>query len=465
MLKTLYHNLFSSQRRAQGDDETAARTISRQQHGISRKQISRNALTVIYDLRRAGFDAYLVGGGVRDLLLGGQPKDFDVATDATPEQVQQQFKRARIVGRRFKIVHVRFGRELIEVTTFRADHSQQASQSNPRQQAQTNTQGMLVRDNVYGSLREDALRRDFTVNALYYSVDGFTVLDYADGMRDLQQRKLRMIGEPATRYAEDPVRMLRAVRFAAKLDFQLERETAEAIQPLAHLLRQVAPARLFDEVSKLFLSGHGFDTLTLLQQHQLLEILFPATRNSEAGQRNLLEQALRNTDQRIAEGKPVTPAFLYAALLWPTVCRTVEEEMARGTPRLPALQAGGQRAIEEQLETVAIPRRFSSATREIWTLQQRLQNARGKRALAVLQHPRFRAAYDFLLLREASGEDLDQRGKFWTELQRQHPLDDDSREANQHNAGSARRRRRPARRRRRRPGSEKSSGEQASQTP
>jgi len=462
MLKTLYHNLFSSQRTAHPDDETAARTISRKQHGISRKQISRNALTVIYDLRRAGFDAYLVGGGVRDLLLGGRPKDFDVATDATPEQVQQQFKRARIVGRRFKIVHVRFGRELIEVTTFRADHSQQVSQSNPRQQAQTNTQGMLVRDNVYGSLREDALRRDFTVNALYYSVDGFTVLDYADGMRDLQQRKLRMIGEPATRYAEDPVRMLRAVRFAAKLDFQLEKNTAEAIQPLAHLLRQVAPARLFDEVSKLFLSGHGFDTLSLLQQHQLLEILFPATHNSAAGHRNLLEQALRNTDQRIADGKPVTPAFLYAALLWPTVCHTVEEEMASGTPRLPALQAGGQRAIEEQLETVAIPRRFSSATREIWTLQQRLQNARGKRALAVLQHPRFRAAYDFLLLREASGEDLDQRGNFWTELQREHPLDNDSREVNQRNAGSTgRRRRRPARRRRRR----QTGDEQPSQTP
>ena len=236
----------------------SAVTISRDEHTISRKQISKNALNVMYELTRAGYQAYLVGGGVRDLLLGLSPKDFDVATDATPEQVKQHFRRARIVGRRFRIVHVRFGREIIEVTTFRGSHDQtDDSKINRNDKTQVNDHGMLLRDNVYGSLHDDAMRRDFTINALYYSIEGFTVLDYTNGMQDLADKKIRIIGDAAQRYAEDPVRMLRAIRFQAKFDFSLENATAKPIAQLAPLLKQISAPRLFDEVLKLFLSGKG----------------------------------------------------------------------------------------------------------------------------------------------------------------------------------------------------------------
>ena len=436
--------------------------ISRDNHCISRKQISKNALTVIYDLRRAGFEAYLVGGGVRDLLLDLDPKDFDVATNATPEQVQQHFRRACIVGRRFKIAHVRFGREIIEVTTFRAAHNQlSASDANKKQPhsnkniAQTNDHGMLLRDNVYGSLREDALRRDFTVNALYYSIDGFSVLDYVGGMADLQSRTLRIIGDAAQRYAEDPVRMLRAIRFKAKFDFDFETQTAAPLTSMGHLLQQVAPPRLFDEIIKLLLSGKGLKTYELLCEYQLFDSLFPGTakllnNSAEAdAHHDMICSALSNTDQRIKEDKPVTPAFLYAALLWPQVSEEASVRESEGAPRLRALQIAGHNAIDAQMPIIAIPKRFSIASREIWTLQQRLETANGKRAIAVLQHPRFRAAYDFLLLREQNGEQLNQRGEFWTQLQEEHPLNSRSGTDTHpggndrgHNNGRPRRRRR-----------------------
>ena len=411
------------------DSHEAPDIISRDDHCISRKQISKNALTVIYDLRRAGYEAYLVGGGVRDLLLNRSPKDFDIATNATPEQVQQTFRRARIVGRRFRIAHVRFGREIIEVTTFRGSHDSVEGKQRKNNKSQTNDQGMLVRDNVYGNLHDDAMRRDFTINALYYSIDGFSVLDYTGGIEDLKKRQIRIIGEASQRYAEDPVRMLRAVRFQAKFDFKLEAKTAAPIQSLAPLLAQVAPPRLFDEVIKLLLTGKGQQTFKLLVEYQLFDTLFPTTapfltsgNTANNFDYQLICNALENTDRRVQQGKPVTPAFLYAALLWPVVREEAENTIADGTPRLRALQLAGHYAVDAQLVTIAIPKRFSIPMREIWTLQQRLETAHGKRAIGVLQHPRFRAAYDFLLLREQTGESVNNRGEFWTALQVEHPV-------------------------------------------
>lgn len=401
--------------------------ITRDEHCISRKNINRSALNVMYELNREGYEAYLVGGAVRDLLLGQQPKDFDVATNATPEQVKNLFKRSRIVGKRFKIVHVRAGREITEVTTFRASHDATANtpSQGTKQDAVTNQQGMLLRDNVYGSLREDALRRDFTVNALYYSVDGFTVLDYTSGMQDLELRQLKIIGDPEQRYAEDPVRLLRAVRLAAKLDFAIEPQTAAPIASSGKLLSQVAPARLFDEMSKLFLSGYGQKTLPLLRQYHLFELLFPAAfaaaSHCQPDYFTLLDNALGNTDQRISEDKPVTPAFFYAVVLWPIVCERSKAYRRDGLPAITALQKAGYDAIESQIALMSIPKRFSIAARDIWILQQRLETINEKRTTSVLAHAKFRAAYDFLLLRNQSGEDLSARCDYWTEQQRLHP--------------------------------------------
>lgn len=463
MLKQLFKSFTSTSKSAKSAPAPDANIplepliVSRDNHCISRKQISKNALSVIYELRRAGFEAYLVGGGVRDLLLDLAPKDFDIATNATPEQVLQYFRRARTVGRRFKIAHVRFGREIIEVTTFRAGHEQLDQQpANSKQdgnsgqnKSQTNDQGMLLRDNVYGSLRDDALRRDFTINALYYSVDGFTVLDYVGGLEDLKKQQIRIIGEASQRYAEDPVRMLRALRFQAKFDFTLEAKTAAPIKSLGHLLGQVAAPRLFDESLKLFLTGKGRPTFELLSHYQLTKTLFPATSAElETGNNNaeqyyqLICNALSNTDKRVTEEKPVTPAFIYAALLWPVVAENAARLEAEGSPHLRALQIGGHDAVDSQVPIIAIPKRFSIAMREIWTLQQRLEIAHGKRAIAVLQHPRFRAAYDFLLLRAElkdqqgklligqNGESLSARAEFWTQLQIEHPVE---RKAHSHN--------------------------------
>ena len=397
--------------------------LERAEHCISRKQISKNALTVLYDLNKAGYEAYLVGGCIRDLLLSGKPKDFDVATNATPEQVNALFRRARIVGRRFKIVHVRFGREVIEVTTFRAAHQEPQAGTDPR--GEQNSQGMLLRDNVYGSLREDALRRDFTINALYYSVDGFRVFDYTAGLADLDKQLLRMIGDPAQRYREDPVRMLRVIRFAAKLGFTIEKATAAPIADMSHHLEQVAPARLFDEISKLFLGGQAYKIFQLMLKYDIFAPLFPGTarcinKHNTLG-KQLIEAALTNTDQRIEANKPVTPAFLYASLLWPVFVEHRKQLESNGMHAAPARQTASQEAIEQQIAVISIPRRFSIAVREIWNLQYNLEMSKGKRAVPLLSHPRFRAAYDFLLMREQAGEKLPRGSQFWTDLQIEHP--------------------------------------------
>lgn len=383
--------------------------IPRDQHTVSRQDVSSAALKVMKQLNDQGFEAYLVGGGVRDLLLGGHPKDFDVATDATPEQIKRLFRGARIIGRRFKIVHVCFGREVIEVTTFRGHH-----------EADRSEHGMVLRDNCYGSVQTDAVRRDFTVNALYYTLKGFEIHDYTGGMRDLQKRRLRIIGDPETRYKEDPVRMLRAVRFAAKLGFSLEAETERPIRALAPLLGNIPPARLFEEVLKLFLSGSATATFRLLREHGLLGPLFPGAEavlaTGDEVALALMEQCMANTDARIRAGKTITPAFIFAAFLWPAQ-QARERNLAQSMPRGQAYHEAASQVVGEQLGHTSIPKRFLIPMREIWDLQHRLTLRGGQRAYRMLEHPRFRAAYDFVLLREEAGEALDGLGNWWTAFQ------------------------------------------------
>ena len=401
--------------------------IPRDGHPVSRKNISENALKVMSRLRSQGFEAYLVGGAVRDLLLGGHPKDFDVATNATPEQVHAAFRNSRIIGRRFKIVHVRFGREIIEVTTFRGhhdDHDSDAPSTKPEKHSKQDSSGMLLRDNVYGSLEEDAIRRDFTINALYYSSDDFCIFDYVDGLEDLENRQIRIIGNPEKRYREDPVRMLRAIRFAAKMGFTIESTTEEPIADLGYMLEAIPAARLFDEMLKLFMAGYALPTFRLLCEYNLLEHLFPATATALEETENagrLIEAAMRSTDSRIAEDKPVTPAFILAALLWPPTVQLKSQIEDGGDSSLSALDEPAQTIIGEQMHHIAIPKRFTQPMREIWEFQIRLQKRGGRNVNKLVAHRRFRAAYDFLLLREESGEDLDGLGKFWTELQEKMP--------------------------------------------
>ncbi|MGV7194333.1 polynucleotide adenylyltransferase PcnB [Xanthomonas axonopodis] len=392
------------------------RVIPRDQHTISRKDISPNALRVLYRLRESGFGAYLVGGAVRDLLVGGHPKDFDVATSATPEDVKALFRNCRLIGRRFRLAHVVFGREIIEVATFRAnvdDGSGDRELDN----------GRLVRDNVYGTIEDDAIRRDFTCNALYYAIEDFSVRDYCGGFEDVQARLMKLIGDPELRYQEDPVRMLRAVRLAAKLNFDIEAGTAEPIPRLAGLLSEAAPARLFEEILKLFLSGHGVASFEGLERYGLLGALFPesaaALRSNRSGAlRAMVLEGLRNTDARVANDEPVSPAFLFALLLWPAFCRTLMGLQAQGVQPEDAQRRAADRVTLHQLERVALPRRFSLPMQEIWLLQTRFSSRQRKRVFRTLSHPRFRAAFDFLVLRQFASPDHAADVEFWREAQK-----------------------------------------------
>ena len=428
--------------------------LSSRQHSRRRNEISRHAVSVVERLQQAGYEAYVVGGCVRDLLLQLNPKDYDVATSATPEQVRAEFRNARVIGRRFKLVHVHFGREIIEVATFRANHPEEDDED-ASQLASRNESGRILRDNVYGTLEDDAQRRDFTINALYYDPTSERILDHTRGVHDIRNRLIRLIGDPEQRYQEDPVRMLRAVRFAAKLDFEIERHSAEPIADLAELLDGIPSARLFDETLKLFLGGKAERTFELLLEYDLFAPLFPASataleRNPEyAG--TLIRNALANTDLRIQQGKPVTPAFLFAALLWPALPARVLELQDRGMPPIPAMQEAAHDIIWEQCQRTAIPKRFTIPLREIWDMQERLPRRQGRRADQLLENPRFRAGYDFLLLRESAGEKTGGLGDWWTDYQEAN----DSERRNmirglsgKDDAGAAKKRRRGGRRRR-----------------
>lgn len=411
MIKTLIDRLRG--RRTERRPVLKLVVSPRDQHPISRKDISSAAVKTLYRLHDHGYQAFLVGGGVRDLLLGLHPKDFDVATDATPEQVKQVFgSQCQIIGRRFRLAHVRFGREIIEVATFRAHHTQAEGDHHAR----TSDEGMILRDNVWGSIEEDAERRDFTVNALYYNIADFTLWDFAGGRKDLEKRQLRLIGDPETRYREDPVRMLRAVRFAAKLDFTLEPATAAPLRELGDLLDDISSHRLFDEAQKLLASGHASRVLELLKEYDLFRHLFPLVGPGNEYER-LLALTAESTDQRIRDGKSVNPAFFYAALLWGRVQAHYADLVAEGVPPVPALQQAGQRAISRQTERTAITRFTAQALREMWEMQPRLENPRPRQVDALLAQQRFRAAYDFLVLREKAGEDTGGWGAWWTRYQ------------------------------------------------
>ncbi len=371
---------------------------------------------MLYRLKKAGFQAYLVGGGVRDLLLGREPKDFDIATDALPEQVAETFRNCRLIGRRFRLAHVHFGREIIEVATFRGNHaaSTEATQSD---------EGMLLRDNVYGTIEEDAVRRDFTVNALFYNIEDFSVVDYVGGVEDLQKGELKLIGDPETRYREDPVRMLRAVRFAAKLGFNIDAGSDKPVFELGYLLDEVPPARLFEEVLKLFLGGSAVHTFEKLRHYDLFRHLFPQTDHcleieDHGFPIQLLLNGLRNTDTRIREEKPVTPAFLFAVILWEPVRQLYEQSVAAGALRQNAMFQAADTVLSRQIQTISIPRRFSGQMKEIWNMQLRLEKGtRPGRARKLMENQRFRASYDFLLLRAESGETGDELAQWWTAFQ------------------------------------------------
>ncbi len=411
-------------------ENAKAIVLKRNDHTVSRQKISKNALKVLYKLNEAGYQAYLVGGGVRDILLGLQPKDFDVATDATPEQIKAVFRNCRLIGRRFRLAHILFGREVIEVATFRAGHD---SQNNPdkkqktkpkNERSRTSDQGMLVRDNVYGSIVEDAFRRDFTVNALYYTVNDFSVLDYTGGLQDLAERNIRLIGDPEERYREDPVRILRAIRLSCKLNLNIEPATARPIKKLSELLTHVSSARLWDECNKMLLAGHAESTWHQLFQQGVSDYLFPQTvhalsLNDPSAQefQNFIDAALKNTDKRIANQQPVTPAFLFAVILWKPVQDLTEKLISKGKPPFEASQKAASQVMEKQRLITAIPKRFSLVAKEIWGLQHRLTNRRKKSVVSLIANPRFRAAYDFLYLRAGEDPVLAELAKWWTDYQ------------------------------------------------
>ena len=390
-----------------------ANVIGVNKHGIRRDALSSGSLRTVEALQQQGFKAYVVGGAVRDLLAGLKPKDFDVATNATPEQVRNCFRRSRIIGRRFQIVHVLMGAETIEVTTFRGHHDQHSGS-----RAQTDGQGRVLRDNVFGSEKDDAARRDFTVNALYYDPTSETIVDYHHGLADLKQKTLRMIGDPPTRYREDPVRMLRAVRLASKLDLSIEPATRESISELAGLLENVPPSRLFDEMLKLLTSGDAVKCLKRLRAEGLHHGVLPlldVILDQPLGERFVM-LALENTDRRVREGKPISPGFLFATLLWHEVLAKWEALKAGGERPIPRLFAAMDDVLDTQSEKLAITRRVAGDIKDIWLLQPRFEQRSGKRPYALIEQARFRAGYDFLLLRAESGEIPAELGQWWTDF-------------------------------------------------
>ena len=394
--------------------------FSRGEHGISRDNIDDHALKVLYRLHKSGYHACLVGGAVRDLLLGIKPKDFDVATDATPEQVNKLFRNCRLIGRRFRLAHIHFGRQIIEVATYRANHDLTTS-------GIQDESGRIVRDNVFGELADDVWRRDFTANALYYDISDFSVIDFVGGYEDIKQKRLHLIGDAETRYREDPVRMLRALRFSSKLGFDIDEASKLPIHELGHLLKDIPAARLYEEVLKMFHSGHAVRSFELLLEFDVLQYLFPEADKSikqDERTKKVLFIAMKSTDDRIKNDMRVTPAFLLAALLWQPVNSRTKEIVDKGIPYSVAIQKTATRILSAQSSSVSIPKRFTSTMRDIWGLQTRFHYRAGKRALSVLEHEKFRAGYDFLCIRaqaveDTADENLQQDCQWWTEIQKQ----------------------------------------------
>ena len=462
----------------------ALRIIPRAEHSISRAAISPNALRVLYRLREAGYEAFLVGGCVRDMLLGIQPKDFDIATSALPEEVKRVFRNCRLIGRRFRLAQVFFGREIVEVATFRAmsapdeppveslvadldddeepedlidledeeddDESRVLAEAGPHQTGfhgsrplaerdrsrhagagamddddedrVTDEHGRILRDNAYGTIGDDVWRRDFTANSLYYNIADFSIWDYTGGVEDIAARRLKLIGDAVTRYREDPVRMLRAARFEAKLGFTLDGETGTAIAGLRELLGSVPPARLFDETLKLFLTGHGARSMEVLRERGLLAGLLPTVasyldRHPEGAVARLLMQGLRNTDERVQQGKPVTPTFLFALLLYGPIAEIIEKQPQEKWHDIGTIVDAVDRAARHAQGRISIPKRFSLGVREMFAAQPRLEQPRGRRALRMLEQPRFRAGFDLLLLRAEMGLASRELADWWTRVQ------------------------------------------------
>jgi poly(A) polymerase len=405
--------------------------IARADHSISRADISGNALKVLYRLSEAGFHAFLVGGAVRDLLLGLHPKDFDIATDAEPEEVRRLFRNSRLIGRRFRLAHVFFGQEIIEVATFRAstgtgapepDEEQTIPDDIDEEHRVVHASGRILRDNLYGTIDDDVWRRDFTANALYYNIEDFSIWDYVGGVEDIRARVLKVVGDPTTRFREDPVRMLRAMRFAAKLDFSLAPETQAPIPSLKRMLAEVPAARLFDEAMKMFLKGAALASWRLLRSYQLDAMLFPATarfldEHPDGSEQRLLDSGLENTDARIAADRPITPTFLFAVLLYGPIREAALKMQEHGTPESQALFLASDNIVKAEQRNVSIPKRFTLPMREMLALQPRFRRREGRKALALLEHTRFRAAYDFLLLRCEAGLEDSEVGEWWTRIQ------------------------------------------------
>ena len=407
--------------------------LTREQHPVSRQFISPNALKVLYRLNKGGYDAYLVGGGVRDILLGQEPKDFDIATNATPDEIKGLFRNCRLIGRRFRLAHIVFGREIIEVATFRGHHdADSGKKNNDIKISKQSEDGMLLRDNIYGSIDEDAQRRDFTINALYYSSKDFTILDFANGVKDVEDKVIRLIGDPETRYREDPVRMLRAIRFATKLDMEIAEETRAPIKELAPLMANIPAARMFEEFLKMFISGKAVANYKQLRKYHLFQFFFPAVDqalNSDSDTTQKLErfilQAMTNTDKRINNKQRVTPAFLFAAMLWYSLQHYIKQINAnRQLSPQDAFFAALSEIMPEQQRSIAIPKRFQSVMKDIWILQEKLERREGKKAFKTFEHPKFRAGYDFLLLRaeiETDTPHLTELAKWWTDFQNVSP--------------------------------------------
>ncbi len=420
--------------------------IPRPEHNVSRADISRSALKVLYRLKDAGYQSFLVGGAVRDLLLGHHPKDFDIATDARPEDVRRLFRNCRLIGRRFRLAHIHFGREIIEVATFRA--APDPEKDDARDTAH-DAAGRILRDNVYGGIDEDVWRRDFTANALYYNIADYSVWDYVGGVEDVRAGVMRLIGDPSHRYREDPVRMLRAVRFAAKLDFSIEAESEQPLLEMGERLEDMPPARLSDECLKLFLSGYGLKSYELLRKYDLFRYLFPATQETLDGDKGenyatLIHNALESTDERIREGKSVTPLFLFGVFLWGPVQELARELRAAGETPLQALIEAADTVLRGQQAHVAIPKRYGIPMKEMMVMQLRFRRQHGRRALRIVEHPRFRAALNFLGQRVVAGDEEQATLDFWKKLE---GMDADHRRSavDPHKGRPRKRRRRPRR--------------------